>query len=121
MKIVAVILAGGSGTRLWPLSRQSMPKQLLALTSNKTLLQQTCERIHNVIPYDDQCIITNHNYYHQIKNQIDELCGENHKIEILEEPQGKNTAPAIYWAAKRMEKLYLSIRMAGVYPGRGSG
>lgn len=106
MKTVAVILAGGSGTRLWPLSRQLMPKQLLALTSNKTLLQQTLERIHDVIPYEDQWIITNSSYFHQIRNQVDELCGGKQSIGILEEPQGKNTAPAIYWAAKRIEKLY---------------
>jgi mannose-1-phosphate guanylyltransferase/mannose-6-phosphate isomerase len=106
LKTVAVILAGGSGTRLWPLSRQSMPKQLLALTGNKTLLQQTCERIRSFISYDNQCIITNYSYYHQIKSQMDELCCGKHSIEIIEEPQGKNTAPAIYWAAKRMEKLY---------------
>ncbi|HQJ36379.1 MAG TPA: sugar phosphate nucleotidyltransferase, partial [Bacillota bacterium] len=106
MKTVAVILAGGSGTRLWPLSRQSMPKQLLALTGNKTLLQQTCERIHEVIPYQDQCIVTNHSYYYQIKKQIEELCCDKHNVEILKEPQSKNTAPAIYWAAKRIEKQY---------------
>ncbi len=106
MKIIALLLAGGSGTRLWPLSRQTMPKQLLALTSNKTLLQETCKRISSMIPYKDQLIITGQSYFFQILNQVKELSPEQDSFEILLEPDGKNTAPAIIWAAQRCKKLY---------------
>jgi len=106
MKVIALLLAGGSGTRLWPLSRQTMPKQLLALTSNKTLLQETCQRISNVIPYKDQWIITGQSYYCQIKSQVKDLCPEEGDVQILLEPMGKNTAPAIIWAAQRCRKLH---------------
>ncbi|HWR61803.1 MAG TPA: mannose-1-phosphate guanylyltransferase/mannose-6-phosphate isomerase [Clostridia bacterium] len=106
MKVVALLLAGGSGTRLWPLSRQTMPKQLLALTSNKTLLQETCQRISGIVGYKDQWVITGQSYYYQILGQIKELSPEQDAAEILLEPVGKNTAPAVLWAAQRCRKLY---------------
>lgn len=116
MKVIALLLAGGSGTRLWPLSRQTMPKQLLALTSNKTLLQETCQRISNVITYNDQWIITGQSYYYQIMSQVKELCPMEDGIEILLEPVGKNTAPAIIWAAKRCSKQYGNDSILVVLP-----
>ncbi len=106
MKVIALLLAGGSGTRLWPLSRQTMPKQLLSLTSNKTLLQETCQRVSGVVGYRDQWVITGQSYYYQILSQIKELSSEQDEVEILLEPVGKNTAPAIIWAAQRCKKLH---------------
>ena len=70
MKTIALILAGGSGTRLWPLSRRNMPKQLLSLIGDKTLLQETCQRLFPFIPPQDQWIITGKEHYQQVREQV---------------------------------------------------
>jgi len=62
MKTIALILAGGSGMRLWPLSRQKMPKQLLSLIGQRSMLEQTCRRVLPLIPQQDQWIITGASY-----------------------------------------------------------
>lgn len=93
--IKAVILAGGSGTRLWPVSRSAKPKQFLSLSNNKTMFQETVLRLENL---DIESTITicneDHRFFvaEQLK-QIDKL------DEILLEPFGKNTAPAVTLAA----------------------
>jgi mannose-1-phosphate guanylyltransferase len=93
----AVILAGGSGTRFWPLSRRHKPKQFLKIVGEKTLLELTLERIRSLVPAKNIFIVTNKIYrkdisYHTKKFSIP-------SSNILYEPQGKNTAPAILWAA----------------------
>ncbi|MGE5458852.1 MAG: mannose-1-phosphate guanylyltransferase, partial [Methanobacterium sp.] len=115
MKTIALVLAGGSGTRIWPLSRQKMPKQLLALLGNRSMLQETCLRIQPLVPPEDQWVIGGLDLYEKISEQIDCLQNEflteeqgkaAHFIEIMAEPMGKNTAPAIFWAARRCQQLY---------------
>lgn len=103
MKTIALILAGGSGTRLWPLSRRSMPKQLLSLIEDKTLLQETCRRLCPFIPPQDLWVVTGKEHYEQVREQITAI---HDAIEILVETEGKNTAPAIFWAARRCQELY---------------
>lgn len=103
MKTIALILAGGSGTRLWPLSRRNMPKQLLSLLGERTLLQETCQRLLPLIPPQDQWIITGKEYYQPVCKQVQSV---HESIQVLEEPEGKNTAPAIFWAARRCQELY---------------
>lgn len=102
MKITPVILCGGSGTRLWPLSRQHYPKQFLKLVGDSTLFQQSITRAialeNNEIQIEEILIVTNENHRFLVLEQLDEL-----KIkvpsQILLEPEPKNTAPALTLAA----------------------
>ncbi len=88
----AIILAGGSGSRLWPLSRDMFPKQLLALENDNSLLQQTYKRLNSFINSDDILTITNVKHYQDVKLQLNKITSSNI---VLGEPIGKNTAPAI--------------------------
>ena len=97
--LIPVILCGGSGSRLWPLSRQSFPKQYLSLDSedNKTLLQKTQLRMQGIKNIDDPILICNEEHRFIVAEQMKEI---NIKpMSILLEPFGKNTCPAIAVAA----------------------
>ena len=97
--LIPVILCGGSGSRLWPLSRQSFPKQYLSLDSedNKTLLQKTQLRMQGIKNIDDPILICNEEHRFIVAEQMKEI---NIKpMSILLEPFGKNTCPAIALAA----------------------
>jgi mannose-1-phosphate guanylyltransferase len=94
-KIINVILSGGSGTRLWPLSRQSRPKQFLQLFNSKSLFQHTIER--NCDRVDEFMLITNKNQYEMAMKQVEEV-SKGIKTKIIE-PVGRNTAPAIALAS----------------------
>ena len=107
-QIIPVILCGGSGTRLWPLSRAGFPKQFLVLSgdgSNQSLFQQAIGRIHAVanqnISIGKTVIVTNEEHRFLALDQLRELKGENQKLEatLLLEPTGRNTAPALTLAA----------------------
>ena len=87
----AVIMAGGSGTRFWPQSRRAMPKQLLRLTGEKTMLQETVLRLAPSIPYERTWIVTNRSHSEQTARQLPEVPADR----ILIEPCGRNTAPCI--------------------------
>ena len=97
--ILPVILCGGSGSRLWPLSRRSFPKQYLSINSetNKTLLQKTQERIINLKNTKDPIIICNEEHRFIVAEQMREIGVKPNKI--LLEPFGRNTCPAITLAA----------------------
>ncbi len=96
----AVILAGGSGTRLWPLSRTHYPKQFLQLLGEHTLLQQTVLRLDNLIPPERIWIVTGSDQAHIVRSQLASLLGlDEDKVHILAEPLPKNTAAAIGLAA----------------------
>lgn len=92
-----IILAGGSGSRLWPLSRELYPKQLLNLNSDKSLLQATFERLSNFMPTENIVSITNTKHSSNVRMQLESIT-EN--VSILSEPLSKNTAPAIALAVK---------------------
>jgi mannose-1-phosphate guanylyltransferase len=90
-----VILAGGRGTRFWPLSRKKRAKQLLALDGKQTMIQQTVARLLPLAPAKRFWIITNHDLRPAISKQLPKLP----RPQILAEPVGRNTAPAIGLAA----------------------
>ncbi len=92
-----IILAGGSGSRLWPLSRELYPKQLLKLNSNKSLLEKTYERLMRIMDIDNILAITNSKHYSNVKMLLSEYTKD---IRVLAEPAAKNTAPAIAIATK---------------------
>tara|TARA_B110000008_G_scaffold279993_1_gene330419 strand:+ start:25078 stop:26481 length:1404 start_codon:yes stop_codon:yes gene_type:complete len=96
--IFPVILSGGSGTRLWPLSRSEYPKQFLSLFNNNTLFQDTIIRLP--IEAENPLIICNENHRFIVAEQLRQIGKKNHAI-ILE-PTGKNTAPAVTLAALRL-------------------
>ena len=99
-----IILAGGSGSRLWPLSRDLYPKQILNLNSSeKSLVQMTFERLNKFIPSQNIISTTNTKHLSMIKMQLKELT-ENPVV--LSEPEAKNTAPAIAVATKYIEQNF---------------
>ncbi len=96
-----VIMAGGVGSRFWPLSRTARPKQFLdILGTGKTLLRQTYERFKKIIPDENILIVTNSDYGKVVMEQIPELKKEN----ILLEPLRRNTAPCIAYASFKIRQ-----------------
>ena len=110
--MIAVILAGGSGTRFWPLSRESHPKQFLKISDSKTLIQRTVERLLPLIPIDKCFVVTNEKHALQTCQQLSEF-GFN-PSNLIAEPVGRNTAPAIglataFLSEKGMEDEVMAV------------
>jgi mannose-1-phosphate guanylyltransferase/mannose-6-phosphate isomerase len=95
--IYPVILSGGSGTRLWPLSREQYPKQLLALTGERTLLQETVLRLDGAEQVANPLFVCNEEHRFLVAEQVRQL-GKS-PLAIVLEPTGRNTAPALTLAA----------------------
>jgi mannose-1-phosphate guanylyltransferase len=98
--MVNIILCGGSGTRLWPISRKLMPKQFLKLFNDKSLFQLTVERNSKVC--NKQIIVSNQEQYFLALDQLAEI--EQNNSQYLLEPVGRNTAPAIALACMAVDK-----------------
>lgn len=99
MSLIPVILSGGAGTRLWPLSREMYPKQLLALTGKRTMLQETALRLAGIEGARDLIVVCNEAHRFTVAEQMREI-GLT-AAAILLEPVGRNTAPAVALAAHK--------------------
>ncbi len=95
--MIPVILSGGSGTRLWPLSRRQHPKQFLPLVSSKTMVQETLMRLHGVEGLQPPIGVCNEDHRFMMAEQLREI--DSQPSAIILEPVGKNTAPAVALAA----------------------
>ncbi|NOX58640.1 MAG: NTP transferase domain-containing protein, partial [Planctomycetes bacterium] len=91
----AVIMAGGSGTRLWPLSRRHRPKQLLKIIGGHSLLRASFERLSQVLPPEQIYVITGETYLPLVAKELPEVPAKN----LFGEPQGRDTANAVGLAA----------------------
>ena len=102
-KVVPVIMAGGTGTRLWPLSREQFPKQFIALTDPRSLLQVTALRAAKIVDAVSPLAICGEEQRFLVGEQL-RGCGQ--KPEVLIEPAGRNTAPAAACAALHAQTRY---------------
>jgi mannose-1-phosphate guanylyltransferase len=112
--IIPVILAGGKGERFWPLSRQKYPKQFLSLDgSGKSLLQSTADRLLTLADgWDNLWVITSAVISEGVKEQLPQLPDSN----LLVEPEGKDTAPAVAWATLEIAKRYGNDAVIAFFP-----
>jgi mannose-1-phosphate guanylyltransferase len=102
-KIVPVILAGGIGERFWPMSRSSMPKQLLKIISDKTMTEETIDRISSICSDGVKPLIVTGR---AIADSMKAVLPSSLKYDLIIEPIGKNTAPAVALAAQWIESAY---------------
>jgi mannose-1-phosphate guanylyltransferase len=98
MNLYAIIMAGGIGTRFWPLSRKKSPKQFLPIISKATMIEETINRLLPLIPAQNITTIANAEQSQTIKSLFSEIPEDN----ILIEPQGKNTAPSLLLATAKI-------------------
>jgi mannose-1-phosphate guanylyltransferase len=98
----AIIMAGGVGSRFWPVSTKTFPKQFHdMLGTGETLIQKTFNRLSNIIPKENIYILTNEDYNNLVLEQLPEICQE----QVVLEPAMRNTAPCILYASLKIKKL----------------
>ncbi len=105
--LTALIMAGGKGTRFWPLSTEEKPKQFLNLIGEETMIQMTVNRIKPIIPIERIFVCTGKMYVDLVKAQLPELPDRN----IIVEPEGRNTAPCIALSAMVIDRYYKNSNM----------
>lgn len=112
--LVPVILAGGKGERFWPLSRKHRPKQFLSLDgSGKSLLQATADRLLPLAGgWENLWVVTSQQLASGVQAQLPNLPAEN----ILAEPEGRDTAPAVAWSTLEIAKRYGAETVVGFFP-----
>jgi mannose-1-phosphate guanylyltransferase len=105
----ALVLAGGSGQRFWPVSRDRLPKQLLTLFGDKSLLQHTIARLEGIVPKENILVLTNHQQVAGVREALPDFAPEN----IIAEPEKRDTAPAIAlavgWVAARNPEATMMV------------
>lgn len=109
MKIIPVILSGGSGTRLWPMSRAALPKQLLPLLSDRSMLQETLLRLSEWAEVSAPVVVCGNDHRFLVAEQLREI--DVAPLSIMLEPVGRNTAPAIAAAALRVQQASEDVLM----------
>lgn len=107
MNICALIMAGGKGTRFWPLSTEEKPKQFLNLVGDKTMIQMTVDRILPIIPFERIFVCTGEKYLDLVKEQLPNLPEKN----IILETEGRNTAPCIALSALVIKRYFKDSTM----------
>jgi mannose-1-phosphate guanylyltransferase len=98
--LFAVVMAGGAGTRFWPLSRRSRPKQLLPFAAGRSLLAVAVERLTPLVALERTVVVTSQRVHEAVRAELPQLPGEN----ILAEPEGRDTAACIGWVAWRLAR-----------------
>lgn len=106
--LCALIMAGGKGTRFWPLSTEEKPKQFLNLLGKETMIQMTVNRLRKYIPIENIFIATGEKYVALVREQISDIPKNN----IIVEPVGRNTAPCIVMSALKIDKIYKNATIA---------
>jgi len=99
--VYAVIMAGGGGTRFWPWSRETQPKQILPILSSQTMIRETVERIRPLVPREKILIVTSRSQAGKLHQEVPRIPPRN----LLLEPSGRNTAPCLALAAVHIQAL----------------
>ena len=105
--LCALIMAGGKGTRFWPLSTEEKPKQFLNLIGEDTMIQMTVNRIKPIVPIERIFVCTGAKYINLVKEQLPEILEKN----IIIEPEGRNTAPGIALSAFIIKRYFKDANM----------
>lgn len=100
MQIYAVIMAGGFGTRFWPASRKTLPKQFLPIGGRRTLIAETAARLKGLVDAEHTLVVTGRDHVDLVRKDLPKVPREN----VLAEPCGRNTAPCVAWAAAEIER-----------------
>ncbi|MEO1390711.1 MAG: mannose-1-phosphate guanylyltransferase [Cyanobacteria bacterium J06634_6] len=112
-RFIPIILAGGKGERFWPVSRLKRPKQFLCLDGgDRSLLQSTADRLLPLADWEDLFVITASHLADGVREQLPDIPTAN----ILVEPQGRDTAPAVAWATLEVAKRYGDDAVCGFFP-----
>ena len=115
--LIPVILSGGAGTRLWPVSREGHPKPFMTLPDGETLLGKTYRRAASLLgSHGDIVTVTNRDYYFQSKDHYQDAHLGHHRGHFVLEPMGRNTAPAIAAAALSLQALHGNDAIMVVMP-----
>ena len=115
MKIYGVIMAGGGGTRFWPLSRQATPKQLLNLSGRDLMVNEAVDRLSKTAEMDNIFIVTNKT---QAAKMYEATQGRILKKHILSEPSARNTSACIGYAAMEIAKFFGNVHWVITKAGR---